>query len=58
VPYYGNVATIFGNSVATRPFANTSNEPFSIDVGDTAQKDGVNFGAASSAVKKNDTRHL
>jgi hypothetical protein len=27
--YYGNVATIFENSVATRPFANTSNEPLS-----------------------------
>jgi hypothetical protein len=29
LPYYGNVATIFENSVATRPFANTSNEPLS-----------------------------
>jgi hypothetical protein len=41
LPYYGFLATIFGNSVATGQYAKSSNEPLGID--------GVNNGADGNA---------
>ncbi|PUZ38071.1 hypothetical protein GQ55_9G167600 [Panicum hallii var. hallii] len=39
LPYYGNLATIFGNSVATGQFAKSSNEPLGVDADCTAEND-------------------
>jgi hypothetical protein len=40
-PYYGNLATIFGNSVASGQFAKTSNDPLAVDDGENVQRKGV-----------------
>ncbi|XP_020400245.1 uncharacterized protein [Zea mays] len=53
LPYYGNLATIFGNSVASGCFAKTSNDPLAVDDGENVQKEGCI--ATSSAVHENDT---
>jgi hypothetical protein len=53
LPYYGNLATIFGNSVASGRFAKTSNDPLAVDDGEDVQKEGCI--ATSSVVHENDT---
>jgi hypothetical protein len=51
--YYGNLAKVFGNSVVSRWFTKTSNDPLAIDVGDNVQNKG--FIATCSDVYENDT---
>ncbi|KAG8079490.1 hypothetical protein GUJ93_ZPchr0007g6091 [Zizania palustris] len=41
LPYYGILATIFGNSVATGQFVRTSQEQFYVDMCDNSHKDGM-----------------
>jgi len=50
LPYYGNLAKIFGNTVATGQFAKSSNEPLATEVDDTAENDGTTNLPSQSAV--------
>jgi hypothetical protein len=55
LPYYGFLATIFGNSVATGQYAKSSNEPLEIDgvnngTDDNAESEGMNHGIDKSDV--------
>ncbi|PUZ44784.1 hypothetical protein GQ55_8G151300 [Panicum hallii var. hallii] len=54
LPYYGNLATIFGDSVATEQFVKTSSEPLAVDVEDDTQKDEMNGTPSSSTIDKDD----
>jgi hypothetical protein len=49
------LATIFGNSIATGQFVRTSQDPFSADVCDNSQKNGINMGASSAANNLNES---
>ena len=55
LPYYGFLATIFGNSVATGQYAKSSNEPLGIDgvnngADGNAESEGMNHGIDKSVV--------
>jgi hypothetical protein len=55
LPYYGFLATIFGNSFATGQYAKSSNEPLGIDgvnngADGNAESEGMNHGIDKSVV--------
>jgi hypothetical protein len=53
LPYYGNLATIFDDSIAAGQFARTSHESLATEVGDNTQKDGVEA-SSSAAINPNE----